>query len=48
MEFGQLMEYHKRNVLNQSCSKNETGRIVPDLFLSFKKALNEVKAWLST
>ena len=24
--------------------ENETGRLVPDLFLFFKKALNEVKA----
>ena len=25
-------------------AENETGKVVPDLFLLFKKALNEVKA----
>ena len=26
-------------------AQNEAGRIVPDLFLLFKKALNEVEVW---
>ena len=56
MKFGQLIEYNKRNIFHQkSCrtkeifsfkshSKKETGRLVPDLFLLFKKALYKVKA----
>ena len=39
MKFGQLTEYKKRNH-----AENETVRLVPDVFLFFKKALFEVKA----
>ena len=39
MKFGQLTEYNKRNH-----SENETVRLVPDVFLFFKKSLFEVKA----
>ena len=35
MKFGHLIEYNKGN---------ETGRLVPDLFLFFEKALWKVKA----
>ena len=47
MKFGQLIEYDKRNIfLQKSCrnhAENETGRLVPDLFLFFKKALHKVQ-----
>ena len=32
------------NFFSKNHAKNETERIVPDLFLFFKKALDEVKA----
>ena len=38
MKFGQLIEYNKRNTFLQKYAKNEAGRLVPDLFLFFKKA----------
>ena len=42
MKFGQLIEYNKRNILFQkSCRKG--GKLVPDFFLFFKKALFKVK-----
>ena len=44
MKFGQLIQYKKRNIFLQKSCKNETGRLVPDLFLFFRKALYEVKA----
>ena len=44
LKFGQLVEYKRRNFFFQNHAENETGRLVPDLFLFFKKALNEVKA----
>ena len=43
MEFGQVMEYNKRNFFFENHAENETERLVPDLLL-FKKALYEVKA----
>ena len=43
MKFGLLIECNKRNnFLPKSCRKSR--RLVPDPFLLFKKALNEVKA----
>ena len=39
MEFGQLIEYDKRKIF----AKNELRRLVPDLFLFFKKALYKTK-----
>ena len=43
MKFGQLIEYNEReNFLQKSCW-NDAGRLVPDLFLLFKKALCKVK-----
>ena len=37
MKFGQLIEYNKRNIFLQTF-ENEATRLVPDLFLFFKKA----------
>ena len=44
MKFGQLMEYENRNIFFKSHAENEAGRLVPDLFLFFKKAFYEVKS----
>ena len=44
MKFGQVIEYNKRNIVLKNPVENEAGRLVPDLFLFFKKALYEVKA----
>ena len=44
MKFGQLIEYNKRNIFLQNHAEREPGRLVPDLFLFFEKALHEVKA----
>ena len=46
MKFGQIIEYNmSKHILQKSCRKeNEAGRLVPDLFLFFEKALYEVKA----
>ena len=41
MKFGQLIIFNKRNTVN---TVNEAGRLVPGLFLFFKKTLYEVKA----
>ena len=38
MNFGQLIEYKKKNICLQNYAENEPGRLVPDLFLFFKKA----------
>ena len=42
IECGQLVDYNKRKVKNHT--ENDAGRLVQDLFLFFKKPLNEVKA----
>ena len=39
MKFGQLIEYNVRNVFLKDHTENDTVRLVPDLFLFFKKAL---------
>ena len=44
MTFGQLIENHKRIFFFKNYAENETGKLVPDQFLFFKKALYEVKA----
>ena len=44
MKFGQLIEYSKINFFFKNHAENETGTLVPDLFLFLKKALDEVKA----
>ena len=43
MRFGQEIKYNKRNIFLQNHAENETDRLVPDLFLYFKKALYEMK-----
>ena len=43
IKFGQVIEYNNRNIFPQkSCRKWD--RLVPNFFLFFKKALDEVKA----
>ena len=44
IKLGSLIEYHKSNIFLQNHAENEAGRLVPELFLLFKKALYEVKA----
>ena len=44
MKIGQLIEYNKKNIFFKYYAENEAGRLVPDLFLLFKKAQYEVKA----
>ena len=39
MKFGQLIEYDRRNIFSKNYAENEAGRVVPDLFLFFKKSL---------
>ena len=39
MTFGQLIEHTKRNIFFENYAENEAGKLVPDLFLFFKKAL---------
>ena len=43
MKFGRLIEYNKRYIFLQNRVENEVGRLVPDLFLFFKKSLHKVK-----
>ena len=44
MKFGQLIEYKSETFSFRNHTENESGRLVPDFFLFFKKPLNEVKA----
>ena len=44
MKFGQVIVYNKRKVFFKNHAENKAGRLVPDHFLFFKKALYEVKA----
>ena len=45
LKFGQLIECNKRNIFFFKNHKEcEAEKLVPDLFLFFKKALHEVKA----
>ena len=44
IKFGQLIEYNIRNIFFKNRAENKAGRLVPDLFLCFKKFLYEVKA----
>ena len=41
MQFGQLIEYNKNNIIFKNHAENEGGRLVPDLVLFFRKALYE-------
>ena len=43
IKFGRLTKY-KKIFLKKNCAENEAGKLVPDLFLFFEKASNEVKA----
>ena len=43
MKFGQLIEHSKGNIFLWNHAENETGRLVSDFFLFYKKALYEVK-----
>ena len=38
MKFSQLIEYYKANIFLQNYAENEARRLVPELFLFFKKA----------
>ena len=44
MKFGQVIEYNMRNIFFKNHAENEAGKLIPDLFLSFRKTLYEVKA----
>ena len=44
IKFRLLTKYNARNISFKSQAKNEAGRLVPDLFLSFYKASNKGKA----
>ena len=39
MKFGQLIEHPKIYIFLKIFAENETGKLVPDRFLFFKKAL---------
>ena len=39
MKFGQLIQYNKKNIFLQKSCRNDAGKLVPDCFLFFKKAL---------
>ena len=44
MKSGQLIRYNMKNIFLQNLVKNEAKKLVPDLFLIFKKALDKVNA----
>ena len=44
MKFGQAIEHNKRIFKKKKNPENEAGKLVPDLFLLFKKALYEINA----
>ena len=45
IKFGQFIEYNKRNIFfKKNHAETEARRLVPGLFLLFKKALYEVEA----
>ena len=44
MKFGQLIEHPKINTFLKNYAENEAGKLVPDCFSFFKKALYQVKA----
>ena len=44
MKFGQLIKYNKKHyIFFKNDAEKEAGRLVPDLFLFFKKSLKEGK-----
>ena len=44
MKFRQLIDHPKRNIFIENYAENEAGKLVPDPFLFFKKAVYQVKA----
>ena len=44
MKFSQLIEYKREIFFFENYAENETGRLVPDLFLFFEKLNMNVKA----
>ena len=44
MKFDQLIKYSVRNIFFTNHKENQAGRLVPALFLFFKKTLYRVKA----
>ena len=44
MQYGQLIEYDKRNIFLQKYAQNGARRLDLDHFLFFEKALYEIKA----
>ena len=44
MKFNRLTDHNMRNISFQKLSKDEAERLVPDLFLCFKKTACKVKA----
>ena len=45
IEFGQLIEYNKRNIFLKNHTESEVGRLVPDLFSVFKKGFISKSKW---
>ena len=43
VKVGQLIEHNTRNIFFKNYEENEAGRLVPNLFLFFKKVLCKVK-----
>ena len=46
MKFGQLLQYN-RIFFVKNYGENEVGRLVPDIFLFFEKALYDCMGWKS-
>ena len=44
MKFGQVIEHNKIFFSKKKNSENDAGKLVPDLFLFFKKTLYEVRS----
>ena len=44
INFEQLPKQNMRNIFFRNYAKNEVGRLVPDFFLFFKRALYKAKA----
>ena len=44
MKFGQVIEHNKIFLKKKKNSENDAGKLVPDLFLFFKKTLYEVRS----
>ena len=43
VSFGQLNNYNVRNIFLEESCRDDTGRLPPDFFLIFEKALFELK-----